>query len=342
MNKYEVIIAGAGFTGLTLASRLKANVLLIDKFDIGTHNISACGTMVKTMRKINCEDSIVQEFNKLVIHVDHHKIQVSLPEPFCTIDFEHFCELLNQQNQATFVKASVKSVEGDTVFTDCGEFSANVIVDATGWEAVLASSANKDYVNKDKVAFGIETEIDYVDDRLHFFLDQNRIENGAAWLFPAGEKSRFGLVYYAHRNKCNLIKKLGEFVEGEFGLTVKDIHGGGFGYDWKQKLVVNDMFVVGSSAGQTLPMSGEGIRRSIDFGIYCGDLIQAVIEGKLTKAEAFKKYEAFALQYQDRLSFLLRFQNKLHCAAKWKVHLAMRVIGFFPLTKYFWRWYAKI
>jgi flavin-dependent dehydrogenase len=41
---YDVIIAGASFAGLSVASRLQAKVLLIDRFDIGTYQISACGT----------------------------------------------------------------------------------------------------------------------------------------------------------------------------------------------------------------------------------------------------------------------------------------------------------
>lgn len=340
--KYDVIIAGAGFTGLTLASRLKARVLLLDKFDIGTHNISACGTPVKTMQQIHCEDSIVQIFDKIAIHVNQRENLIALPEPFCTINFEHFCDLLNRQNQATFLKACVKSVESDTVITDRGEFSANVIVDATGWEAILASSLNKNYVNRDKVAFGLETEIDYVDDKLHCFLDQKRIEDGVAWLFPAGKKSRFGLAYYTQKKKCNLSQKLSEFVEEEFGLKVGKIHGGGFGYDWKQKPVVDELFVVGSSAGQTLPLTGEGIRRSVDFGIYCGDLIQGIVDGKLTKSKAFQQYETFALRYHNRLHFLFRLQNWLNHASERKINLALKTIRFLPLTKYFWRWYAKI
>lgn len=52
MIKYDAIIAGAGFAGLSLATRLKGNVLLINKYNIGEHNISACGTLVKTMQKL--------------------------------------------------------------------------------------------------------------------------------------------------------------------------------------------------------------------------------------------------------------------------------------------------
>lgn len=340
--KYDVIIAGAGFTGLTLASRIKANVLLIDQFDIGAHNISACATLVKTMRKIHCEDSIVQEFIHAAIHTRNREIRIPLPEPFCTIDFQRFCKILDQQNSATFLKAHIKSVEGNTVITSQGDFSADTIIDATGWQAVLASSVDKHYVKSDQIAFGVETEIDYQDDKLRFFIDQKRIENGAAWLFPAGMKSRFGLAYYSNKNQCNLSQTLKNFVEGEFGLKVGKVHGGGFGYDWKQKVVVNDMFVIGSSAGQTLPLTGEGIRRSIDFGIYCGDLISQIIEGKCSKREAFKRYQVFALSRAKRLKCLLSLQNRMQYASNWKINCALRTLSFLPCAKHFWRWYERI
>ncbi len=338
--RYDVIIAGAGFTGLALAAKLKnKTVLLIDKFDIGTHNISACGMPVKTVEKVRCEDSIIQVFDEAAIHTKRRETRVPFYDPFCTIEFSKFCELLNQQNHATFLKASAKSVKGHTVITDQGEFDAEIIVDATGWEAVLASSIDKHYVNREKVAFGVETEIDYQDDKLRFYVDHDLIRNGAAWLFPAGQKSRFGIAYYTRQEPSHLIKALNRFVEEGFGLKVGNIHGGGFAYCWEQKPVMEGMFVVGGAAGQTLPLTGEGIRRSIDFGFYVGDLILQILEGKLSKSDAYDRYEKFALSHEKRLKVLLRAQHKLRSLPDWKIDLAARIVGFPLIGKRLWRWY---
>ena len=55
MKKYDIIIAGASFAGLSVASKLKGNVLLIDRKDIGTHVTSACGTTANLMKEVKCE-----------------------------------------------------------------------------------------------------------------------------------------------------------------------------------------------------------------------------------------------------------------------------------------------
>jgi len=44
--RYDAIIVGASFAGLAVASRLRGNVLIIDKKDIGTGQTSACGTLL--------------------------------------------------------------------------------------------------------------------------------------------------------------------------------------------------------------------------------------------------------------------------------------------------------
>ncbi len=59
---------------------------------------------------------------------------------------------------------------------------------------MLASSLKNDYVDRQKLAFGIESEVEHTDDRLHFFIDPKIIQQGAAWIFPIGNKSRIGLA----------------------------------------------------------------------------------------------------------------------------------------------------
>ena len=57
--KYDAIIVGASFAGLTVASRLRGNVLLIDKKEIGTGQTSACGTLLNVPQELECMDSVL-------------------------------------------------------------------------------------------------------------------------------------------------------------------------------------------------------------------------------------------------------------------------------------------
>ena len=337
--KYEVIIAGASFAGLSVASKLKCKTLLIDRYDIGSHQISACGTQTKTMEMIGCQSSILQSFNTIAIHIQDQIIDIALAEPFCTIDYKKFCELLNMQNNAEFVQANIIDCKDNVVITSRGDFTANLIVDATGWEAKVISSLHKDYFDINMLSCGIETEIEYADDKLRFFLDKKLHKNGVGWLFPAGKKSRFGVASYV--KDSSLHKQLQKFVEKDFGLKIADFHGGCFCYCQKQP-TKDGIFAVGCSAGQTLPLTGEGIRRSINFGLYCGNLIQQIVDKQISKKEAFAKYDAFALKGRKQYSLLLRWQRKLPTLPIWQIKLIAKILSCKLASKYAWEWYKKI
>ncbi len=340
MEKYDVIIAGASFAGLAVASKIKnKRVLLIDKKEIGTHVRSACGTTIKIIKKINCEKSILQTFNKVCLHTKNKEIDIPLIEKFCTIDYNKFCKLFNKQNNAEFIKANIKATDGKIIYTNEGNFNADIIVDCTGWQAVLASSLKKNYLKKNMLSFGIETEILYKkDNKLRFFVNPDIIENGAAWLFPAGNKARFGLGSY--KGKTKLLGNLKKFVES-YNLKIGKVHGGYFCYCLKKSIVKN-IFVVGCAAGQTLPLTGEGIRRSINFGQLCGKIIQKILDKKISLKQGQKEFEKIVLEHQDEYELLLKIQNRLQKISNWKINLIAKLLSMKPLNRYVFKRYEKI
>ncbi|OGT70797.1 MAG: hypothetical protein A3H43_03315 [Gammaproteobacteria bacterium RIFCSPLOWO2_02_FULL_42_9] len=340
MIKYDAIIAGAGFAGLSLATRLRGNVLLINKYDIGEHNISACGTLVKTMKKIGAEELILQEFDTIALHTQNKVIDIPTRDHFCTIDYKQFCEFLFKHTSVDFKKATATAVRGNTVITNQGEFEAPLIIDATGWRAALASSIKKNYVNDQMISFGIETEIPYEDNKLRLFADPTIVENGAGWLFPAGHVARFGIGCYG--KTTDLIPRLKHFVENRYGLKVGEIHGGGFGYHVKDEPVLDNLFVVGCAAGQTLPFTGEGIRRCIEFGIYLGDLIQQVLDKKITKEQAMQTYSAYAVKHKKYYNMLLWAQRKMPFMPNWKINLVAKILSLNIVANYAWQQYEKV
>ncbi len=339
IKKYDVIIAGASFAGLAVASKIKGKVLLIDKKEIGTGVTSACGTTVQIIKNVNCQKAILQIFNKFAIHIGNKETEILLSEDYCTIDYSKFCKIFNKQNNAKFLIANVKKTNGKKVFTDKGNFEADIIIDCTGWPAVLASSFKKEYTNKKMLSFGIETEIPYKkDNRLRFFVNHKIIENGAAWLFPCGKKARFGVGDYSGNTK--LLPNLKKFVES-YGLKVGKIHGGFFGYKIKDSIIKN-IFVVGDAAGQTLPLTGEGIRRSIHFGLICGDLIQDILDKKISIKEGQEKYRKTSLEHKNYYKFLLRSQDILPKLPNSELNLIAKLLNIKPIAKLAWRKYEAI
>lgn len=339
MNKYDVIIAGASFAGLAVASKINnGKVLLIDRKEIGTHQTSACGTTLGVVKNLGCEKSILKTFDVVTLHTENEEIEIPLFEQFCTIDYKKFCKVLNKQNTADFIKANVKGVKNSTVITSGRNFKADIIVDCTGWQAVLASSLKKNYVNKNMLSFGVETEIPYKDNKLRFFVNSNIVENGAAWLFPCKKTARFGVGTYIRNPE--LLLNLKKFVES-YNLKIDKIHGDFFCYCLKNP-VIRNIFVVGCAAGQTLPLTGEGIRRSVYFGLKCGEIIEKILDNKISLKQGQEKYKELALKYKKYYNYLIKAQNKLPTLSNWKLNLIARFLAIKLIAKLAWEKYEAI
>lgn len=339
MKTYDVIIAGASFAGLAVASKITGGkVLLIDRKEIGAHQTSACGTTVKMTKDVGCETSILRTFDTLTLHTKNKETDIPLPEQFCTIDYKKFCRTLAKQNTAYFITTNVNGVKNSTVITSEGDFRADIIVDCTGWPAVLASSLKRNYVNKNMISAGVETEIPYEDDKLRFFVDPDIIKNGAAWLFPCKNTARFGIGSYTRDVK--ILPALKKFV-GSYDLEIGKVHGGSFCYCLKPP-VVGNIFVVGCAAGQTLPLTGEGIRRSVYFGLECGRIIQDILNKNTSLKLGQNEYEELALRGTVHYNYLLKAQNMLPALSAWKLNLAAGLLSIKPIVGWAWKKYETI
>src|SRR3954471_19544249 len=140
-GSYDVLICGASFAGLAVARELagsRARVLMIDRYDIGERQTSACAMPTEWMTALGVEESLRQTFSELVIHTPHGTSRYELPWTFSTFDYRTLCELLDDQNDASFETAKVDGRTGFTVHTDRGDLTAPLIVDGLGWRRVLA------------------------------------------------------------------------------------------------------------------------------------------------------------------------------------------------------------
>lgn len=305
--KYDVIIAGASFAGLSVAGSIEGEILLIDRKEIGSLQTSACGAFLKTMKENGLEESILQTFDTLVLHIPEEK-RIKLIEPLCTFDYKQFCQTLAQRiDSIQKIKAVVRGALGNRVITSNGEYEAKCIVDCTGWKAILASSLRKGYGTRAGSMFGIETVADYQAEEMHFYLDSKIIRNGAAWIFPIGKKSRIGLASYDGRPR--LLPELKRFLAST-GLEIDRVHGNRIPYILREP-VVGNIFLVGDSAGQALPVTGEGIRQSLYFGKECGSIIQNIIDGDMPLWKGLQEYKDVVERSKMRYKTILYIQRKL-------------------------------
>ena len=137
----DVLICGASFAGLAVARELAgsgADVMVIDRYEIGERQTSACGIPTTWLTAMRLQESLRQTFGELVIHTPHTTVRYDLPWTFSTFDYRTLCAALAAQGEFAFETAKVESRAGDgVVLTDRGEIRAPLIVDALGWRRVL-------------------------------------------------------------------------------------------------------------------------------------------------------------------------------------------------------------
>src|SRR3981189_1302588 len=96
----DVLICGASFAGLCVARELAgsgARVLMIDRYEVGERQTSACGGPTDWFVPRALEDAVQQTFGELVIHSPHATVRYDLPWTFSTFDYRMACALLFEQ-----------------------------------------------------------------------------------------------------------------------------------------------------------------------------------------------------------------------------------------------------
>src|SRR5947199_1540731 len=141
----DVLICGASFGGLAVARELAgtgAEVLVVDRYEIGERQTSACGIPTGWLHALGLEDSLQQSFGELVIHTPHATVRYDLPWTFSPFDYRTLCHALADQGAFEFETAKVHGRSGATVDTDRGDIRAPLIVEARGWRRVRGSGTH--------------------------------------------------------------------------------------------------------------------------------------------------------------------------------------------------------
>src|SRR4051794_41472843 len=101
-GEYDVLVCGASFAGLAVARELRgsgARVLVVDRYEIGEKQTSACGIPTGWLEALDLPEQ--QRFSELVVHNPHTTVRLPLPWTFSTFDYRTICERLWEQNDGT-------------------------------------------------------------------------------------------------------------------------------------------------------------------------------------------------------------------------------------------------
>ena len=335
-GEHDVVICGASFAGLAVARELAgsgADVLVIDRYEIGERQTSACGIPTEWLRALGLEDSARQEFDTLVVHTPHGTSRYELPFTFSTFDYRELCQTLWEQSDARFETAKVEGRSGDAsrghvVHTDRGDLRAPLIVDALGWKRILATNG---YQPPDApLSRGLEVHPEGGSDDLEIWIDRRYVPAGYGWSFPAHDEQRIGVGSFDPRFH----------VKDTTVLLAEDLERPPVRYqgNWiphKLRGATEDgIFFAGDSAGHCLPLTAEGIRTAFYFGIACGRELRAVVEGRKTKEAALRDYAGFNDSHEWKFRWMLRVQRLVPRLPARVQRLVIRAIG----NRRFVRW----
>jgi menaquinone-9 beta-reductase len=308
----DVLICGASFAGLAIARELAgtgAQVTMIDRYEIGERQTSACAMPTQWLSAMELTDSFRQEFDELVVHTPYRTSRWDLPWSFSTFDYRELCALmLGQAEDANleFETATVTGREGNTVMTDRGELRAPLIIDALGWRRVLSNAAPIQPPEA-RLSRGLEVHPPGTGSEMELWLDSGYIRAGYGWSFPARDEMRIGIGSFwpAHHVKEPTVR-----LANHMGLPAEGYQGNWIPHQLR-RAVEDGIFFAGDSAGHCLPLTAEGIRTAIYFGLACGRELRAVVEGSQTRAQALIRYGAFSDSHTRKFQWLLNVQRAI-------------------------------
>jgi menaquinone-9 beta-reductase len=304
----DVLICGASFAGLAVARELRgsgARVLVIDRYEIGERQTSACAAPTEWLVNLGLQESIRQTFGSLVVHTPSRSFRWPLPFTFSTFDYRTLCALLWAQSDAEFETAKVDGRTGSTVHTDRGDLSAPLVVDALGWRRVLSRAEPGIQPPEARLSRGLEVHPSGSGDDLELWLDPAYVRAGYSWSFPAGDEVRVGVGSFDPRDH---VKEPTVRLAGDLDVPAVRYQGNWIPHEMRRP-VEDGVFFCGDSAGHCLPTTAEGIRTALYFGLACGRELRAVIEGRHDAGLALARYTAFCDRHERAFRWLLRVQG---------------------------------
>ncbi len=322
----DVLICGASFAGLAIARELEgsgADVLMIDRYEIGERQTSACGIPTGWLEVLALTDALQQTFDELVIHSPHATVRYDLPWTFSTFDYRALCGLLADQGSFEFDTAKVTERRGDTVVTDRGAIRARLIVDGLGWRRVLGAGANVQPPDA-LLSRGLEVHPFGGSTDLEIWIDRDYVPAGYGWSFPADGEVRIGVGSFDPRFHVRepTVRLANELIPADS----VDYQGNWIPHALRPA-TEDGVFFVGDSAGHCLPLTAEGIRTALYFGIACGRELRRVIEGEQSREQALARYHQFSADHELPYRWMLRVQRLIPRIAPRLLGPALQAMG---------------
>jgi digeranylgeranylglycerophospholipid reductase len=311
-GRFDVVICGASFAGLAAARELTgsgAGVLVLDRYEIGKRPTSACGIPTDWLRALGLIEVELQRVGELVVHTRGGTTVLDLPYTFSTFNYDEMCRLLWDGCDATFETATVEGrapgAEGSgeiALATDRGTVSAPLVVDALGWRRLLGVHVQP--VDA-PLTRALEVHPAGKSDALEVWVDRRYARAGYGWCFPAGGELRIGACSYEPRDH---VREGTDLLAADLGGDRVRYQGNWIPHELRPP-TEGGVFFAGDSAGQCLPLTAEGIRTALYYGIALGRELRAVVEGRQSREQAASEYDRLHRSHAKGFRLLRFFQR---------------------------------
>jgi len=347
----DVLICGASFAGLAAARELRgsgASVLVVDRYEIGERQTSACAAPTEWLTALQLHHSIRQTFHELVIRRPRGgrgpvwTTRWRLPWSYSTFDYPALCADLAAQGEFRFETAKVDGItrgETHTVHTDRGDIRAPLVLDALGWRQVLAAASEPIQPPQADLTRGLEVHPAGASPDLEFRVDPAYVRAGYSWVFPAGDELRLGVGSYDPAIK---VKQPTMRLANAVGVPTGEFQGNWIPHRLRGA-TGDGVFFAGDSAGHCLPATAEGIRPALFFGLAAGREVRAVLEGRQTRATALARYAALHETRRRTYDIFWNVQRSVGpLNGTYAMDAALRLIRTQRFSEYFFRRYRAI
>ncbi len=349
-TRADVLICGASFAGLAVARELAgcgADVLVIDRYEIGERATSACAVPTPWLHAMGVADAIRQELPHMRFTTPHGSVRYRLPWSWSSFDYRELCRSLFAQSDARFLTAKVEELAVDgrdhgaagpapiAVRTDRGVLSAALVVDALGWRRVLGEGYQPPQA---PLSRGLEVHPRGTGEDLDVWIDRTLVRYGYGWRVPASGEVRVGVGSYAPRDH---VRQPTVDLAGRLDVAPERYQGNWFPHRLRAA-AEGGVFFVGDSAGHCLPLSGEGIRTAFYFGIACGRELRGVIAGEQTREAALGRYGAFSAGHARGFSLALRLQRLIPALPPRVLTAALRAMSHQRVIDRAFGWYLDL
>ena len=190
------------------------------------------------------------------------------------------------------------------VETDRGVLSAPLVVDALGWRRMLASGDGFQPPDA-PLSRGLEVHPHGSGEDLEVWIDRRYVPAGYGWSFPAGDELRIGVGSFDPRFH---VRETTELLAEDLGQDRVRYQGNWIPHKLRTA-TEGGVFFAGDSAGHCLPLTAEGIRTALYFGVALGRELRAVHEGRQDRERAAANYASFHDSHEWKFRWMLRAQK---------------------------------